>query len=103
MYAFMVFAVLALGLAVISDVLAEIVPVKVPNAVKHTFALALAMGVAWLLDYSVFAAFGQELRADWQDPVFTGIALVGGAEFLRAVAGSLGINLTLGGGRTATS
>ena len=102
MYAFMVFAVLALGLAVISDVLAEVVPVKVPNALKHTVSLAIAMGVAWLLDYSVFAAFGQDLRSSWQDPVFTGIALVGGSEFLRAVAASLGISLTLGG-RTATS
>jgi len=103
MYAFMVFAVLALGLAVISDVLAEVVPVKIPNALKHTISLAIAMGVAWLLDYSVFQAFGQDLRSSWQGPVFTGIALVGGAEFLRAVAGSLGISLTLGGSRTATS
>ena len=103
MYQLMVFAVLALGLAVITDVVAELVPVKVPNALKHTVALAIAMGVAWLLDYSVFEAFGQGLRSDWQDPVFTGVALVGGGEFLRALAGSLGINLTIGGGRAATS
>ena len=103
MYALMVFVVLALGLAVISDVVAEVVPVKIPAALKHTVSLAIAMGVAWLLDYSVFQAFGQGLRSDWQDPVFTGIALVGGAEFLRALAGSLGINLTIGGGRAAHS
>jgi hypothetical protein len=103
MYALMVFVVLALGLAVISDVIAELVPVKVPTALKHTVSLGIAMGVAWMLDYSVFSAFGQDLRSSWQDPVFTGIALVGGAEFLRAVAGSLGINLSIGGGRAATS
>jgi hypothetical protein len=104
MYQLMVFVVLALGLAVISDVIAEVVPFTVPSALKHTVSLLIAMGVAWLLDYSVFQAFGQTLRSDWQDPVFTGIALVGGAELIRNLASSLGVNLTIGGGgRAATS
>jgi hypothetical protein len=96
MHEFIVFAVLALGIAVLGDVLAEIVPVKVPDALRHTVTLLIAMGVAWALDYSVFSAYGQELRTSWMNPVATGLALVGAGEFLRAVANSLGINLQIG-------
>jgi hypothetical protein len=101
MHEFIVFAVLALGIAVLGDVLAEVVPIKVPDALRHTATVLIAMGVAWALDYSVFSAYGQELRTSWMNPVATGIALVGGGEFLRAVANSLGINLQIGN-RTQT-
>ena len=97
MYQLMVFVVLALGLAVISDVLNEVAPVKVPDALRHTAAVLVAIGVAWALDYSVFTAFGQPLRTSWMNPVATGVALIGGGEFLRAIAGSFGINLQIGG------
>ena len=102
MYAFMVFVVLALGLAVLADVLHEVIPVKLPDALRHTTTVLVAMGMCWALDYSVFEAFGQSLRTEWMNPVATGIALVGGAEFLRAAVGSLGLNLSIGGrGKTA--
>jgi hypothetical protein len=102
MYALMVFVVLALGLAVIADVLHEVLPVKVLDALRHTATVLVAIGVCWALDYSVFEAFGQSLRTEWMHSVATGIALVGGGEFLRALVGNLGVNLSIGGrGRTA--
>jgi hypothetical protein len=85
MYAFVVFLGLALGLSVVMQVLDELIPVKVPAALSRTIAVALAAGFAWMLDYSVFTAFGQEFRAQWMHPVATGLALVGGGEFVRSL------------------
>jgi hypothetical protein len=56
----------------------------------RTLAVALAAGFAWALDYSVFTAFGQDLRAQWMHPVATGLVLVGGGEFIRSVVHVLG-------------
>ena len=63
MYAFVIFLGLALGLTVVMQVIDELVPVKVPTALTRTLAVAFAAGFAWLLDYSVFTSFGQDLRA----------------------------------------
>ena len=101
MYAFVVFAGLALALAVVGDVLNEILPVKTPKALTHTVSVGVAMLVAWALDYSVFTAFGQTLRADWMNPVATGVVLVGMGEFIRAVVGNLGLNISIGRSKTA--
>ena len=96
MYAFVVFVGLALALAVVSGVLDEILPIKAPRALSTTVTVGVAILVAWALDYSVFTAFGQNLRAEWMNPVATGVVLVGAGEFLRALAGSLGISISLG-------
>jgi hypothetical protein len=90
MYAFVVFLGLALGLTVVMQVIDEIIPIKAPNALTRTLAVALAAGFAWALDYSVFTAFGQDLRATWMHPVATGLVLVGGGEFIRSVVHVLG-------------
>ena len=90
MYAFVVFLGLALGLTVVMQVLDELVPVRLPAALTRTLAVAIAAGFAWALDYSVFTAFGQTLRASWMDPVATGLVLVGGGEFVRSVVHALG-------------
>ena len=86
MYAFVVFVGLALALAVVGEVLDEVLPVKTPKALTTALAVGVAILVAWALDYSVFRAFGQPLRADWMNPVATGVVLVGMGEFIRAVA-----------------
>ena len=96
MYAFVVFVGLALALAVVGGVLDEILPIKAPRALSTTVTVGVAILVAWALDYSVFTAFGQDLRAEWMNPVATGVVLVGAGEFLRALAGSLGISISLG-------
>jgi hypothetical protein len=85
MYAFVVFLGLALGLTVVMQVIDELLPVKAPKALTRTISVAIACGFAWALDYSVFTAFGQDLRAQWMHPVVTGLALVGGGEFVRSL------------------
>jgi len=97
MYAFVVFVGLALALAVVSGVLDEILPIKAPRALSTTVTVGVTILVAWALDYSVFRAFGQDLRADWMNPVATGVVLVGAGEFLRAVAANLGVSISIGG------
>ena len=96
MYAFVVFVGLALALAVVSEVLAEVLPIKAPKALGTTMTVGIAILGAWAIDYSVFRAFGQDLRASWENPVVTGIVLVGAGEFLRAVAANMGISISLG-------
>ena len=85
MYPFVVFLGLALGLTVIMQVIDELLPVKAPAALTRTIGVALACGFAWALDYSVFTAFGQDFRESWMHPVATGLALVGGGEFVRSL------------------
>jgi hypothetical protein len=96
-----VFAGLALALSVVSDVLSEILPVKTPKALTHSVSVGVAILVSWALNYSVFRAFGQPLRADWMNPVATGVVLVAMGEFIRTVASSLGISISLGRSKTA--
>jgi hypothetical protein len=90
MYPFVVFLGLALGLVVVLQVIDELLPLKAPAALSRTIAVILAAGFAWALDYSVFTAFGQTLRSEWMHPVVTGLALVGGGEFVRSVVSALG-------------
>ena len=80
MYAFVILLGLGLGLGVAMEVMNEIVPVKTPKALTRTVFAAIAMLVAWGLDYSVFTAFGQELRESWQHYVASGIVLVAVAD-----------------------
>jgi hypothetical protein len=96
MYAFVVFVGLALALAVVGEVLNEVLPVKFPRALSTTVTVGVAILASWAIDYSVFRAFGQPLRATWMHPVATGVVLVGAGEFLRAIANSLGISIQLG-------
>lgn len=90
MYPFVVFLGLALGLVVVLQVLDELLPVKAPAALSRTLAVVLAAGFAWALDYSVFTSFGQDFRAEWMHPLVTGLALVGGGEFVRSLVHALG-------------
>ena len=103
MYAFVVFVGLALALAVIGEVLNELLPVKAPKALTTTVTVGVAILVAWALDYSVFRAFGQTLRSEWMNPVATGVVLVGMGEFIRAVVGNLGLNISIGSGKGKTA
>src|SRR3954447_11693481 len=96
MYAFLVFVALALGLSVLSDVIDEVNPVTMPDELRHTVTVLIAIGVAWALDYSVFSAFGQELRTSWMNPVATGVVLVGAGEFMRALATGMVLNISTG-------
>ncbi len=85
MHAFVVFLGLALGLTVIMQVIDEVLPLRAPKALTRTISVALAIGFAWALDYSVFTAYGQDFRESWMQPVMSGLALVGGGEFVRSL------------------
>ena len=89
MYAFLVLVGLALGLSVVQQVLDEVIPFRAPAALTRTITVALGAGLAWMLGYSAFASFGQELRAEWMHPVMTGLVLVAIGEFVRSVVGAL--------------
>lgn len=89
MYAFLILIALALSIAVVQRTFDELVPIKAPAALTRTVTVVVAIGVAWLLDYSVFVAFGQELRAAWMHPVATGLVLVAFGEFSRSIVNAL--------------
>lgn len=89
MYPFLILIALALGLSVIQQALDELVPFRAPKALTRTITVALGAGMAWLIGYSVFTAFGQELRAAWMHPVFTGLVLVAFGEFARSVVSAV--------------
>lgn len=85
MYALLVLVALALGLSVVLLVLEELIPFSAPAALTRTIAVLAGSGLAWMLGYSVFSAFGQELRTDWMHPVMTGLVLVAIGEFTRSL------------------
>jgi hypothetical protein len=89
MYAFLILLALALGLSVVQQALDELIPFRAPLALTRTITIALGAGLAWLLGYSAFASFGQELRAEWMHPVFTGLVLVAIGEFARSVVSAV--------------
>jgi hypothetical protein len=89
MYAFLILIGLALGLYIVMQVLDEVIPFRAPAALTRTIALAIGAGMAFMLDYSTFAAFGQELRAAWMHPVMTGLVLVAFGELTRSVINAL--------------
>ncbi len=89
MYAFIVFIALTLALAVVHQTLNEVLPVKTPAALTRTVSVVIAALFAWGIDYSVFAAFDQGLRADWMHPVMTGIVLIATGEFVRSIVAAL--------------
>jgi hypothetical protein len=85
MFAFTIFVALTLALVVVHQTLNELLPVKTPAALTRTVTVAIAVLFAWGIDYSVFEAFGQSLRADWMHPVVTGVVLVAAGEFIRSI------------------
>jgi len=89
MYAFLVLVGLGLGLSVVQQVLDEIIPFRAPAALTRTVAVAVGAGLSWMLGYSVFEAFGQELREEWMHPVMTGLVLVALGEFVRSVVSAI--------------
>jgi hypothetical protein len=89
MYAFLVLVGLALSLSVLLQAVDEILPFRAPAALTRTVAVVIGAGLAWLLGYSAFSAFGQELRAEWMHPIITGFVLVAVGEFIRSVVSAI--------------
>lgn len=89
MDSFLILIALALALTVLHRAATDLVPVHAPAVLTRTLAVALGAGLAWMLDYSVFSAFGQDLRAEWMHPVLTGLVLVAIGEFIRSLVNAL--------------
>lgn len=89
MYAFLVLIGLALSLSVLLQAFDELIPFRAPVALTRTVAVAVGTGLAWLLGYSAFSAFGQDLRAEWMHPVVTGLVLVALGELIRSVVDAI--------------
>lgn len=89
MDSFLILIALALALTVLHRAVADLVPVHAPAVLTRTLAVALGAGLAWMLGYSAFSAFGQDLRAEWMHPVLTGLVLVAIGEFLRSLIDAL--------------
>lgn len=85
MYAFVILVALALGLSVLRRTLDEITPLPIPTAASPLVTLVAGVALAWGLDYSAFAAFDHELRAEWVHPLATGLVLVAFGELVRSL------------------
>ena len=90
MYAFVILLGLGLGLGVAMEVIDELVPLKTPKALTRTIFAGIATLVVWGLDYSVFTAFGQDLRAEWMHWVASGIVLVAVADLTSQLKAFIG-------------
>ena len=86
---FLVLLGLVLAVSVVQRILEEAIPINLHTALTRVVAVAVGAGLAWLLDYSVFSALGQALRADWLHPVMTGVVLVSFGEFLRSIVNAI--------------
>ena len=88
MYDFAIVILMGLALFKVVDLLEDFVPRLTQFHLLAT--LALAVGGAWLLDYSVFARYGIELRADELGTLMTGVIMAGTTSIWRAVFHWLG-------------
>lgn len=87
---FVILIALALALSLVLRSVDELVSFHVPVVATRVAAVVIAAALAWTLDYSAFAAFGQELRAEWLHPLATGLVLVGVGDFARALINAIG-------------
>lgn len=76
---------LVLGLSVVQKVVFDLVPFRAPAALTTAVGVAMGAGLAWALDYSAFAALGQQLRAEWMEYAMTGVVLIAFGEFVRSI------------------
>lgn len=89
MDSFLILIALALALTVLHRAVEDLVPIHAPAVLTRSLAVVLGAGLAWMLDYSAFSAFGQDLRAEWMHPVLTGLVLVAVGEFIRSLINAL--------------
>jgi len=88
MYHFAVVALFGLAILKLADLLVELMPSLGKTRTLLTFALAIATTV--VVDYSLFAGFGVELRQPWMGTWATGAVVGSLAGAWSAVLGWLG-------------
>jgi hypothetical protein len=82
MYDFAITILLGLALFKIVDVLEDLVPDL--TKVHSLVTVALAVGGAFALDYSLFRGFGIGLREEWMGVLATGLMVAGSTSIWRA-------------------
>ncbi len=75
MYEFATVALLALALYKVMDLVGG--ATRVSPATRITLTILLGVGLTWLLDYNVYAAWGQGFRDAWMGVVGTGLTIAG--------------------------
>lgn len=88
MYHFAIVALLGLATLKVADVLEEFVPAL--TRISALLRLGLGVGVAVLIDYSVFAGYGIGVRETWMGTWGTGLMIGSLSTVWRAVFGFLG-------------
>jgi len=87
MYEFATVALLGLALYKVMDLLGALGHLS--RAATITLTILLGVGLTWLLDYNVYASWGQVFRKDWMGVVGTGITIAGFATVWDSVFGFL--------------
>jgi hypothetical protein len=88
MYEFGITMLLGLALMTVVTLLVDYLPTI--DRYRRAVTVLLAVGGAYLLDFSLFSGFGIGLREEWMGPVFTGLIVAGSTMVWSAVLGWLG-------------
>lgn len=88
MYEFGITMLLGLALMTVVGLLVDYVPTV--DRFRNAVTVGLAVGGAYLLDFSLFSGFGIGLREEWMGPVFTGLIVAGSTIVWSALLGWLG-------------
>ena len=89
MYDFAIVALVALALIKLVDVIVDVLPMEGTPFVRSLLTLAGGIGAVWLLDYSMFAGFGVDVRSHAVGVWLTGFVVAGLTIPWRAVFGYL--------------
>lgn len=88
MYEFGITMLLGLALMTVVGLLVDYVPTV--DRFRNAATVLLAVGGAYLLDFSLFSGFDIGLRETWMGPVFTGLIVAGSTMVWSALLGWLG-------------
>lgn len=79
MYAFAIMALLGLGVLAVMKIFSRYV--SFASELQSLVLVLLGIGGAWLVDISLFTAWGIPVRADWIGITLTGLIVAGAAYF----------------------
>lgn len=101
MYEFGITMLLGLALMTVVGLLVDYLPTV--DRYRNALTVVLAVGGAYLLDFSLFSGFGIGLREEWMGPVFTGLIVAGSTIVWTAALNWLGHDQRHDAGRSGRS
>ena len=87
MYEFATIALLGLALYTVMELVGTLGNLSRTAAI--TLTILLGVGLTWLLDYNVYAGWGQAFRKDWMGVVASGLTIAAFTAVWRSVFGFL--------------